>query len=118
MFGKIFEMGSMMKRAQEFSGKISEMNEKLRQIHVEGVAAGGMVTVEMNGAQEMTGCKIDPSLFQRGDAELLEDLIVAAANEAFEMARRSQGEMMQALTEGIDLGKFTETISSAISKTS
>ena len=114
MFGKMFELGSLMKQAQQFGGKVQEMNDKLKQLRITGSAAGGLVRVEMNGLQEMLACKIDPALFEQNDAELLEELIVAATNEAVGESRRRQAETMQSLTEGIDLGSLGETLGKII----
>ncbi len=110
MFGKMFELGSLMKQAQQFGGKVQEMNEKLKHLRVTGTAAGGMVAVEMNGLQEMLTCRIDPALFKQEDAELLEELVVAATNQAVEESRRQQAETMQSLTEGIDLGSLGDMV--------
>ncbi len=112
MFGKLFELGSLMKQAQEFGGKVHEMNDKLRQLRIKGTAGGGMVDVEVNGLQEMVSCRLDPALFQQKDAELLEDLIVAATNNAIEESRVKQAESMRSLTEGMDLGSLTEMMKS------
>ena len=110
MLGKIFELGSLLKQANEFGGKIQEMNEHLRQLRVKGSAGGGMVDVEVNGLQEMVACRIDQALFQQKDAELLEDLIVAAANDAIEESRTKQAESMRSLTEGMDIGGLMESL--------
>lgn len=110
MFGKLFELGSLMKQAQEFSGKMQEINDKLKQLRVEGAAGGGMVVVEVNGLAEMIRCKIDPALFEKGDVELLEDLIVSAANSAIEESRRRQAESMQSIAEGVDRGGLGEML--------
>ncbi len=110
MFGKIFELGSLMQQARQFGGKIQEMNDKLRQLRATGSAGGGMVTVEMNGLQEMLACRIDPALFRQEDAELLEELVVVATNEAVEQSRRFQAETMQSLTEGVDLGSLGDML--------
>ncbi len=110
MFGKMFELGSLMKQAQSFGGKVQEMNESLKQIRVTGSAAGGMVTVNMNGLQEVLGCKIDPALFKQEDAELMEELVVAATNDAIEESRRLQTENMKSLTEGIDMGNLGDVL--------
>lgn len=110
MFGKLFELGSLMKQAQQFGGKVQEINEKLKLLRIEGDAAGGLVRVEVNGLQEMISCKIDPALFGRGDAELTEELILTAVNAAIEESRRRQAESMQSLTEGVDLGSLGENL--------
>ena len=114
MFGKLFEIGSLMKQAQQFGGKMQEMNDRLKQVRVRGEAAGGMIVVEMNGLQEMISCKIEPALFQKGDVELLEDLIVGATNEAVEESRRQQMESMRSLSEGMDLGALGDTLGKMI----
>ena len=107
MFGKMFELGSLMKQAREIGGRMQEMNEKLKETRVEGNAGGGLVTATVNGLQELIACRIDPSLFQQGDAELLEDLIVTAVNDAVEEARAQQAESMQSLAGGMDLGSLS-----------
>ena len=110
MLGKIFELGSLLKQAHEFGGKVQEMNDQLRQLRVRGSAGGGMVDVEVNGLQEMVSCRIDSALSQQKDPELLEDLIVAATNDAIEESRTKQAEFMRSLTEGMDLGALMESL--------
>ncbi len=116
MFGKLFELGSLMKQAQQFGGKVQEMNEKLRHLRVEGDAAGGMVHVEVNGLQELVSCKIDPTLFAKGDAELVEELILAAVNAAVEESRQHQVDSMKSLTEGVDVGGLGEALGKIMPK--
>ena len=103
----MLELGSLMKQAREFGGRVQEMNEKLKDLRVEGSAAGGLVTVCVNGLQELVSCKIDPAMFQQGDAELLEELIVTAVNDAVEEARAQQAETMQSLAGGMDMGSLS-----------
>ena len=110
MFGKMMELGSLMKHAREFGGRVQEMNEKLKEIRVEAAAAGGLVTVSVNGLQELVSCKIDPCLFQQGDAELLEELIVTAVNDAIDEARSQQAETMKSLTENVDMSGLSGII--------
>ena len=110
MFGKMLELGSLMKNAREFGGRMQEMNEKLKELHVEGNAGGGLVIATVNGLQELIAVKIDSSLFQQGDAELLEDLIVTAVNDAVDEARAQQAESMQSLAGGMDLSSLTGMI--------
>jgi DNA-binding YbaB/EbfC family protein len=114
MFGKMFELGSLMKQAHEFGGKVQEMNDKLKQLRVQGSSAGGLVTVDVNGLQEMVACRIDPALFQQGDVELLEELIMAATNNAVDESRQQQAESMKSLTDGMNLGNLTETLGKII----
>ena len=110
MLGKMLELGSLMKQAREFGGRVQEMNEKLKDIQVEGNAGGGLVTVSVNGLQELVACKIDPALFQQRDAELLEDLIVTAVNDAMDEARARQAETMKSLASDVDMSALTGMI--------
>ena len=110
MFGKMMELGSLMKHAREFGGRVQEMNEKLKELRVEGTAAGGLVTVCVDGLQELVSCTIDPGLFQSGDAELLEELIVNAVNDAVGASRTQQAETMKSLTQNVDMSSLTGII--------
>lgn len=116
MLGKIFELGSLMKQAHEFGGRVQEMNEKLRDLRVQGSAAGGLVVVYVNGLQEIVSCKIDPAVFVQGDAELLEELVISAVNDAIEEARTQQAESMRSLTTNIDIGNLGETLEKLMPK--
>ena len=103
MFKGLFEIGNLVKQAQELGGKMQEMQERLKSARIKGSAGGGMVEVEINGLQELLGCKIDPALLARQDVELLEELVVAAVNEATAESRRRQAEWMQEATGGMNL---------------
>jgi len=110
MFGKMLELGSLMKHAREFGGRVQEMNERLKDIRVEGIAAGGLVTISVNGLQEIVSCKIDPCVFQQGDAELLEELIVTAMNNAIDESRTQQAATMRSLAENADMSGLSGII--------
>jgi hypothetical protein len=75
-------LGQMMKQAQEMQEKMAELQERLGHIEVTGQSGGGMVTVTLNGKSEMRRVELDPSLDPKSDGEMLEDLIVAAHNDA------------------------------------
>ncbi|MBL4720085.1 MAG: YbaB/EbfC family nucleoid-associated protein [Alphaproteobacteria bacterium] len=75
-------LGQLMKQAQEMQTKMAEMQENLVTIEVSGESAAGMVQVTLNGKGGMLRVKIDPSLIVPDDAEVLEDLVVAAHNDA------------------------------------
>ncbi|MFC1511773.1 YbaB/EbfC family nucleoid-associated protein [Candidatus Latescibacterota bacterium] len=94
--------GDMMKQAQKLQKKMLELQEELAQKTVEGTAGGGMVTVTMNGRQEVVGIKIDPEVVDPGDIELLEDLVLAAVNNAMENARgMMEAEMGRLMPPGL-----------------
>ncbi|HBT76384.1 MAG TPA: YbaB/EbfC family nucleoid-associated protein [Planctomycetaceae bacterium] len=103
MFNGLFDIASVMKQAREFGGKMQDIQERLKDVHVKGTAGAGLVEVGMNGLQEMLSCKIDPTLFAKNDPEFLEELIAAAVNEAVAESRGKHAEMMQSLTAGMNL---------------
>ena len=75
-------LGQLMKQAQEMQSKMAEMQQRLVDVEITGSAAAGMVNVVMNGKGEMRKVKIAPTLIIPDEAEVLEDLIVAAQNAA------------------------------------
>ncbi|MBI2877766.1 MAG: YbaB/EbfC family nucleoid-associated protein [Candidatus Tectomicrobia bacterium] len=94
-------MGNMMKQVQEMQEKLLEMQEKMGEKTVEASAGGGMVTAVANGRQELLSIKLDPSVIDPNDVEMLEDLVVAAVNEALRKAREMTTEEMSKLTHGL-----------------
>jgi DNA-binding YbaB/EbfC family protein len=91
-------LGNLMKQAQMMQKKMAEMQEELEQKEVEASAGGGMVTARVNGKQKLLALNIEPDVVDADDVEMLQDLIVAAINEAI---KKSQ-EMIQA-----EMGKLT-----------
>jgi DNA-binding YbaB/EbfC family protein len=96
-------LGQMMKQAQEMQTKMQEMQEKLAEIDVSGSSGAGMVSVTLNGKGEMRRVKIDPSLFNSNDAEVVEDLIVAAFSDAKKKLDEVHAEEMSKITGGLNL---------------
>ena len=74
-----FDLNEMMKQAQEMQDRLQR---EMKEIRVDATAGGGMVTVAMAGSKEVLDVKIDPEALKDGDAEMLQDMIVAAVNEA------------------------------------
>lgn len=103
MFKNLANLASLMKSAQQMGSKMQEVNEDLKRARVFGAAGGDMVKVEMNGLGETLSVSIDPSLFARGDREMLEDLTTAAINQAQAKAKQAHVEAMKKLTEGVDV---------------
>jgi len=91
-------LGNIMKQAQLMQQKMARMQEELEGRRVEASAGGGMVTAEVNGKQQLLSLKIEKSVVDPEDVEMLQDLVIAAVNEAI---KKSQ-EMMQA-----EMGKIT-----------
>ncbi len=96
-------LGQMMKQAQEMQAKMAELQEQLARTEVTGAAGGGMVRVTLNGKGEMRAVKIDPALVDANEVGVLEDLIVAATNDAKAKAEAKVAEKMRELTGGLSL---------------
>ena len=96
-------LGQMMKQAQQLQARMAEMQEKLAIIEVVGSAGAGLVEVTLNGKSEMRRVKIDPTLLDAGEGAVLEDLIVAAANDARRKVEAAVAERMAELTDGLNL---------------
>jgi len=96
-------LGQMMKQAQAMQAKMAEMQEKLGQMEVTGQSGGGMVKAVLNGKSELRSLKIDPSLVDPGEVEVMEDLVVAAVNDAKAKVEAAVAEQMKQMTGGLDL---------------
>ena len=93
----------LMKQAAQLQSKMEALQTELDAIEVEGAAGGGLVTVRMTAKGDMKGAKIDDSLLKPGEAEILEDLLVAAHADARRKAEAVMKEKMQGLTGGLPL---------------
>lgn len=96
-------MNQMMKQAQQLQAKMAEMQERMNQVEMTGASGGGMVKVTVNGKGEMKSLSIDPSLVDPKDVEVLEDLIVAAFNDAKSKVEAHVSEEMGKITGGLGL---------------
>ncbi len=93
-------MANLMKQAQKMQQKMAEAQEKLGEVTVEGSSGGGMVTVKANGKQEVLSVKIEEEVMD-DDVEILEDLIVAAVNQALSKANEAAQEKMNEAAGGM-----------------
>ena len=93
----------LMKQAAELKSKVEAMQAELDHVEVEGTAGGGLVTVKLTAKSELKSVRIDPSLLKPDEAEILEDLIVAAHTDARRKAETVLQEKMQSLTGGLPL---------------
>ena len=96
-------IGNMMKQAQQLQKKMSEVQEKLNAIEVEGVSGGGMVKVIATAKGEIKRIIIDDSLMIKEEKEMTEDLIVAAINDSKQKGEAASQEEMKSVTGGIPL---------------
>ncbi|HEU5017195.1 MAG TPA: YbaB/EbfC family nucleoid-associated protein [Pseudolabrys sp.] len=93
----------LMKQAAEFQSKMQELQAELDNVEVEGTAGGGLVTVRLSAKGELKGIKVDDSLMQPSEKEILEDLLVAAHADARRKAETVLQERMKSLTGGLQL---------------
>ena len=91
-------MQAMMKQAQQMQER---MQEEIAQIRVEGTAGGGMVTIKMDGHKNVLGVKIDPEV--AGDVEMLQDMVLAACNEAAKRVDQESQQKMSGMLGGLGL---------------
>lgn len=93
----------MMGKVKEMQAKMEQLQTEIASLEVEGKSGGGLVTVKLTGKGEMTGLKIDPSLFKEDEVEILEDLIVAAHKDAKDKAEAIAAEKTKAITAGLPI---------------
>jgi DNA-binding YbaB/EbfC family protein len=110
MFKGLANLAQIMKQAQEAQSRMGELKEKLGRLKVSGAAGGGLVTVEMNGHQEVLSCRIDSSLLRPADHEMVEDLVVAATNEALQKVKEAAAGEFSQLAGGMDLGAMKDLL--------
>ncbi len=96
-------INQMMKQAQQLQEKMAEMQERMNHVEMEGASGGGMVKVKVNGKGEMKGIAIDPALVDPKEVEVLEDLIIAAFNDAKAKVEAHTAEEMGRITGGLNL---------------
>jgi DNA-binding YbaB/EbfC family protein len=95
--------GNILKQAQQMHARIAQLQEEMASRTVEASAGGGMVTVVMNGKQEVLSIRIDPEVVNRDEIEMLQDLITAAVNEAIRKSQEMMAEEMKKITGGLSI---------------
>ena len=96
-------MDKIMKQAQKMQAQMAKIQEELADEKVEANSGGGMVTVTANGQGEILSVRIDPEVSGGQDVEMLEDLVVAAMNDALRRAEATAAERMSSVTAGLPL---------------
>jgi nucleoid-associated protein EbfC len=104
----VFNQLGMLAELMRNAGKLRESVQSLSQLEVEGDSAGGAVSVKVNGRLELVSVHIDPKLVADGDAELLEDLVVAAVNAGLAKAREAAARSLASVTGGLPAGLFPD----------
>jgi nucleoid-associated protein EbfC len=109
VFNKLGMLTELMRNAGKLRESAEKAFESLGQVEVEGDSGGGAVSVKVNGRLEVVAVRIDPKLLADGDAELLEDLVVAAVNAGLTKAREAAAQSLASLAGGLPLGLFGPT---------
>ncbi|MEW5722985.1 MAG: YbaB/EbfC family nucleoid-associated protein [Thermodesulfobacteriota bacterium] len=99
----IGQMGNLVKQAQKMQQRIAKLQEEMAEKTVTATVGGGMVTVEASGNQQIVSIKIEKEVVDPDDLEMLQDLIVAAVNEALKQAQEMVTQEMQKITGGINI---------------
>jgi DNA-binding YbaB/EbfC family protein len=96
-------MSNIMKQAQAMQEQMAKVQEQAAAKTVSGTAGGGIVTVTANGAMQIVSVAMDPEVVKSGDVEMLQDLVVAASNDALRKAHEMMAEEMKAVTGGLKI---------------
>ena len=108
--GNLANVGSLLKQAQEMGGRMQALQNELRGKRATGSAGGGLVEVEVNGLADVLAVRIDPSLIEKGEREMIEDLLPAAFRAAQQKAREMHAEAMQSLAGGANMPGLQEAL--------
>jgi DNA-binding YbaB/EbfC family protein len=98
---------AFMRQAQELQAKLAKAQEELAEAEIEASSGGGAVTVTVNGQQQVLSVKISPEAIEPDDVEMLEDLVLAAVNEALTKSQEMAAKRMGKITGGLNIPGLT-----------
>lgn len=101
MFKGLGNLAQVFKQAQQLKGRMADMQQELGKLRADGQAGGGMVTVTVNGQQRVLGVRIEQSIFDSGDREMIEELVAAATNQAMDKAKEAAAAAMSNIAGGM-----------------
>ncbi len=108
MFKGLGNLTSILKNAQQMGGKLQAMQEELKRRRVIGRSGADMIEVEADGLGQILRVTIDPSLIERRDREMLEDLIPAAVNQALAKAKQAHADALREMTGGMNIPQLDD----------
>ncbi len=111
MFKGLSNLFSIFRQANQISGKMQALNERLKTQRATGTAGGGMVEVEVNGLGEVLRVSIEPTLVERGEREMIQDLLPAAVNQASAKAKQLHADAMKSLADDLNVPGLNDAIS-------
>ena len=103
MFNPLGGLGDLMKNAGKIRETMEKAGEALDRLVVEGAAGGGVVTAKVNGKMKVLSVRIDPKLLGDGDAEVLEELVTAAVNQAMTKAQEAAAQQFSSMAGGMSI---------------
>ena len=103
MFNNLGNLADLMRNAGKLQESVRKATESLGQVQVEADAGGGVVHAKVNGRLELVSIRIDPKLLADGDAELLEDLVLAAVNQGLVKAREAAAQSISSMAGGLPI---------------
>jgi nucleoid-associated protein EbfC len=103
VFNNLGNLADLMKNAGKLRESMEKATESLGQLQVDGTAGGGVVAAKVNGRLELVSIRIDPKLLADGDAELLEDLVLAAVNQGLIKAREAAAQSISSMAGGLPI---------------
>ena len=96
-------LGNIMKQAQQMQAKMARVQQELEKKEIEATAGGGMVTARVNGKQELLSLKIEKDVVDPEDIDMLQDLVLAAVNEAIKQSQQMIQQEMGKVTGGMNI---------------
>ena len=111
MFDQLKNIGAMMQQAQQIQGRMAEVKDKIAELRVEGIAGGEMVRVEAAGDMKIVAIHIEPSLVESQDCEMLEELVLAATNQALQKAKDVAAAAMSEVAGGMNIPGLGDALS-------
>ena len=103
MKNQLGNMANLMKQAQAMQAQMAKLQEEAATKTVTGTAGGGMVSVTANGGMEIVSVAINPEAAKSGDVDMLQDLVLAASNDALKKARQMMADQMKSVTGGMNI---------------
>ena len=111
MFDQLKNIGNIMQQASQMQSRMTEAKEKIAALRVEGTAGGDMVSVEAAGDLTILNISIEQSLIETGDREMLEELVLAATNQAVQKAKEAAAEAMQGVAGDMNIPGLGDAMS-------
>ena len=101
--GRGNSMQNLIRQANQMQAKMKKLQEELAEKQYEGTSGGGAIKVTVKGENNVSALEIDPEIFKEGDAEMLQDMIITAVNDALTIAKKDQDEEMSKVTGGMNI---------------